>query len=41
MAGESGAMRALKLHFLDRGMARPQLSTKGYWKSGEADHRDR
>lgn len=41
MAGESGAMRTLKLHFLDRGMARTQLSTKGYWKSGEADHRDR
>ena len=41
MAGESGAMRTLKMHFLDRGIARTQLSTKGYWKSGEADHKDR
>lgn len=40
MAGESGAMRTLKMHFLDRGIARSQLSTKGYWKSGEADHKD-
>lgn len=41
MAGESGAMRALKRHFLDRGIAPSQLSAKGYWKCGEADHKDR
>lgn len=40
MAGESGAMRALKRHFLDRGIAPGQLSAKGYWKCGEADHKD-
>ena len=41
MAGESSAMRELKLHFLERGIERSQLATKGYWKCGESDHRDR
>ncbi|CAB5719884.1 Siderophore-interacting protein [Delftia tsuruhatensis] len=41
MAGESSAMRELKLHFLERGIERSQLATKGYWKRGESDHRDR
>lgn len=42
MAGESSAMRTLRLHFAgDRGLSRERLGVKGYWKNGEADHRDR
>jgi NADPH-dependent ferric siderophore reductase len=42
MAGESSAMRTLRLHFSgDRGLSRERLGVKGYWKNGEADHRDR
>lgn len=42
LAGESGVVRTLRAHFLnDQGLARTRLTTKGYWKHGEADHRDR
>lgn len=41
MAGESAAIRVLKLHYLqERELPRQGVSAKGYWKSGEADHRD-
>lgn len=41
MAGESSAIRILKMHYLqDRGLPRSGVSAKGYWKAGAADHRD-
>lgn len=41
IAGESGAVRALRTHYLhERGLERHRVSAKGYWKAGEADHRD-
>ena len=41
MAGESTAIRKLKHHYLqERELPRHSVSAKGYWKSGEADHRD-
>lgn len=41
MAGESAAMRRLRLHYLqERALPRSSVSAKGYWKSGECDHRD-
>ncbi|WP_460481901.1 siderophore-interacting protein [Comamonas humi] len=41
MAGESAAIRRLKQHYLqEREMPRQSVSAKGYWKSGEADHRE-
>ncbi|MCS4295580.1 NADPH-dependent ferric siderophore reductase [Comamonas sp. BIGb0152] len=41
MAGESAAMRRLRLHYLqERELPRSSVSAKGYWKSGESDHRD-
>ena len=41
IAGESGAVRALRTHYLyERGLARHRVSAKGYWKAGEANHRD-
>ena len=42
IAGESGAVRRLRTHYLQVcGIAPHRLSAKGYWKAGEADHRDR
>lgn len=41
IAGESAAVRALRVHYLqERGLERHRVSAKGYWKAGEADHRD-
>ncbi|GGY26737.1 siderophore-interacting protein [Paludibacterium paludis] len=41
MAGESGGIRQLKRHFLqERGLDPRRVGAKGYWKAGEADHRD-
>lgn len=41
IAGESAAVRALRVHYLqERGLERQRVSAKGYWKAGEADHRD-
>lgn len=41
IAGESAAVRALRGHYLqERAMERERVSAKGYWKAGEADHRD-
>lgn len=41
IAGESAAIRRLKMHYLqERDIPRHCLSAKGYWKAGEADHRD-
>lgn len=41
IAGESTAIRKLKLHYLqERQLPQHSVSAKGYWKSGEADHRD-
>lgn len=41
LAGESAAVRTLKRHYLDeRMLQRHSVSAKGYWKAGEADHRD-
>lgn len=41
IAGESAAIRRLKQHSLqERDIPRRCLSAKGYWKAGEADHRD-
>lgn len=40
MAGESGAMRALRGYYLQSlGLASDRVSAKGYWKVGEAAHR--
>ncbi|EPQ5780195.1 SIP domain-containing protein [Citrobacter koseri] len=36
MAGESAAIRKLKLHYLqDREFSRHSVSARGYWKAGE------
>lgn len=41
VAGESGAVRALRLHYLQSLRVVPErVCTKGYWKAGEAAHRD-
>lgn len=40
LAGEASAVRELKLHFQERGIERHRLSAKGYWRMGDADHRD-
>ena len=41
IAGESAAIKKLKLHYLkDREFPRHSVSAKGYWKAGESDHRD-
>lgn len=41
MAGESAAIKKLKLHYLqDREFPRHSVSAKGYWKAGKSDHRD-
>ena len=41
MAGESRAMRALRQHYLqERGLEPRRVHAQGYWKAGEADHRD-
>ncbi|WP_261499507.1 siderophore-interacting protein [Acidovorax bellezanensis] len=41
IAGESAAVRALRMHYLqERQFERHRVSAKGYWKAGEADHRD-
>ena len=41
IGGESAAIRRLKQHYLqERDIPRRCLSAKGYWKAGEADHRD-
>jgi len=41
LAGESAAVRTLKRHYLDeRMLPQHRVSAKGYWKAGEADHRD-
>lgn len=41
IAGESGAVRALRAHFLQTmGLAQNRVSAKGYWKVGETAHRD-
>ena len=41
MAGESSTIRRLRQHYLlERGIERHRVSAKGYWKAGEADHRD-
>lgn len=41
MVGESAAIRKQKLHYLqERELPRNSVSTKGYWKLGEADHRE-
>jgi len=42
VAGESGMVGALRRHLVGgRGIATAQLNAQGYWKLGEADHRDR
>ncbi|MDR0439656.1 MAG: siderophore-interacting protein [Candidatus Accumulibacter sp.] len=42
IAGESNAVRALRAHYLDaRGLEARRVSARGYWKTGEAAHRDR
>lgn len=41
LAGEAATMRALRTHYLERlGLARERLGAIGYWKLGEAAHRD-
>lgn len=41
LAGEAGAVRTLKRHYLDeRALPQDRVSAKGYWKSGAVDHRD-
>jgi len=38
---EAGAMRTVRRHLLgERGLDRPQVYTRGYWKLGVADHPD-
>ncbi|WP_217166108.1 siderophore-interacting protein [Streptomyces sp. AC512_CC834] len=40
-AGESGAVRDIRRHFLEGlGLDRHRAYAKGYWKRDEADHRD-
>jgi NADPH-dependent ferric siderophore reductase len=42
IAGESDAVRALRAHYLDaRGLEARRISAMGYWKVGQAAHRDR
>lgn len=40
LAGEASAVRELKLYFQEHGIERHRLSAKGYWRTGNADHRD-
>lgn len=41
IAGESTAVRTLRLHYLqDLQLPKHRVSVKGYWKSGEGDHKD-
>lgn len=41
IAGEASAVKAMRFHWLqDRGLDRLCISAKGYWKTGEKDHRD-
>ncbi|HEY0296376.1 MAG TPA: siderophore-interacting protein [Bordetella sp.] len=40
-AGESSAMRHLSLQLPALGIERQRADIKGYWKMGQADHRDR
>ncbi|MDH5856159.1 siderophore-interacting protein [Lampropedia aestuarii] len=41
MAGESSAIKRLKLHYRqERHMDSERISAKGYWKAGECDHRE-
>ncbi|MFI6444065.1 siderophore-interacting protein [Kitasatospora sp. NPDC050543] len=42
VAGESTAVAAIRRRLLtERHLTRESLQAKGYWKSGEADHKDR
>ncbi|CAM4064680.1 siderophore-interacting protein [Kerstersia similis] len=42
VAGESAMVKALRKHYLqEREMPVHRVSASGYWKAGEADHRDR
>lgn len=42
VACESDAMRRIRRHLLqERGLAKAQLVTRGYWRLGEVDHPDR
>lgn len=42
VAGEAAAVKALRKHYLqEREMPMHRVSASGYWKAGEADHRDR
>lgn len=41
IAGEASAVKTIRLHWLqNRGLDRRCVSAKGYWKTGEKDHRD-
>ncbi|MBJ7313045.1 siderophore-interacting protein [Rugamonas sp. CCM 8940] len=42
LAGESAMVRAVRQHLLiERGLPRAFLTSAGYWKLGDADHRER
>jgi NADPH-dependent ferric siderophore reductase len=40
VACEAGAMRRIRRHLLDSGVAPSALITRGYWRLGEVDHPD-
>lgn len=40
VACEAGAVRGIRRLLLDRGVTRDALTTRGYWRAGEANHPD-
>lgn len=40
IAGESGDVKAVRTHLLQEGVERHLIESSGYWKRGQADHRD-
>ncbi|MCM3924575.1 siderophore-interacting protein, partial [Frankia sp. AiPs1] len=40
VAGEASAVRRIRRQLLDSGLDRGQVSTRGYWRLGAADHPD-
>ncbi|WP_407713735.1 siderophore-interacting protein [Comamonas testosteroni] len=40
IAGESGVVKATRARLLEEGVERSLIDSSGYWKRGQADHRD-
>lgn len=40
LAGEAGAIRTVREHLQQRGLAASRISSRGYWKLGVQDHQE-